>query len=178
MSYIFGCLKRFLLGLFHWFPDPDLLCFETVTGIAFCTMVVSYWLLFVPFYGFSNLVPLDYTLLEILKGTKSTSLSMIGFEMLLMYYPFIQNAETSKKYAHGGALATTLLKSLLYLVSIVFYLKHELAITIWPTLTMTSIIEWPFIQRFEYIVVSWWFIIIIVNMVIPLWAASGGETLI
>ncbi|MGG0413413.1 GerAB/ArcD/ProY family transporter [Peribacillus simplex] len=154
--------------------------FRTVTGIAFFAIILSYWLLFVPFYGlkfadFTNLLPIfDHTLLEIMKGTRSTSFSMLGFEMVLMFYPFIKNAETSKKYAHGGALLTTLLTLLMYLVSIVFYSQKHLTITIWPTLTMTSVIELPFIQRFEYIMVSWWVIVIIPNMVIPLWAASRG----
>ncbi|MEC0275417.1 GerAB/ArcD/ProY family transporter [Peribacillus frigoritolerans] len=157
--------------------------FRTITGITFLTVIASYWLLFVPFYGFkyadfSNLLPFDHTLLEILKGTRSTSLSMIGFEMVLMYYPFIHNAKKSQKYAHGGVLMTTSLMLLLYFVSIVFYSENELIINIWPTLTMTSIIELPFIQRFEYIVVSWWVIVIIVNMVIPLWAASRGFKLL
>ena len=109
-----------------------------------------------------------------MKGTRSTSLTMLGFEMILMFYPFIKNAETSQKYAHGGALTTTLLTVLIYLVSMVFYSQKQLDLTIWPTLTLTSIIELPFIQRFEYIDVSWWAIIIIPNMIIPLWAASRG----
>lgn len=159
--------------------------FRTITGIAFLTVIVSYWLLFVPFYGFkysdfTGFLPIfHHNLFEIMKGTKSFSLSMLGFEMILMYYPFIKNAETSQKYAHGGVVLTTLLSLLLYFVSIVFYSQKQLTLTLWPTLTLTSIIELPFIQRFEYITVSWWTIIIIPNMVIPLWAASrGGQALI
>ncbi|MFJ7755082.1 GerAB/ArcD/ProY family transporter [Peribacillus muralis] len=154
--------------------------FRTITGIAFLTVAVSYWLIFVPFYGlkyseFTNILPIfDHTLLEILKGTRSTSLSLIGFEMILMYYPFLKNAGTSQKFAHGGALLSTLLALLIYMVSIVFYSERQLELTLWPTLTITSIIEFPFIQRFEYIIISWWTIIIIPNMVIPLWSASRG----
>ncbi|TKH09571.1 hypothetical protein FC678_16955 [Peribacillus simplex] len=154
--------------------------FRTVTGIAFLTVIGSYWLLFVPLYGFkyadfTSILPIfDHTLIEIMKGTRSISLSMLGFEMILMFYPFIKNAESSKKYAHGGALATTLLLLLIYFVSTVFYSQKQLALTLWPTLTLTSVIEFAFIQRFEYITVSWWAIVIISNMVIPLWAASRG----
>ncbi|MCK1982244.1 MULTISPECIES: GerAB/ArcD/ProY family transporter [Peribacillus] len=154
--------------------------FQTITGITFLTLLVSYWLVFVPFYDFryadfSNALPIfNHTLSEILKGTKSMSLSMLGFEMILIYYPFIQDAKKSQKYAHGGTLMTTLLLLLLYFVAVVYYSKNQLELTIWPTLTMSSIIELPFIQRFEYILVSWWAIVIIPNMVIPLWAASRG----
>ncbi|MFF2856277.1 MULTISPECIES: GerAB/ArcD/ProY family transporter [unclassified Peribacillus] len=154
--------------------------FRTITGIAFLSVIVSFWLLFIPLYGFKyadfiSFLPIfDHTLIEIMKGTRSTSLSMLGFEMILMFYPFIKNPEASQKYAHGGALSTTLLLLLLYFVSTVFYSQKQLALTLWPTLTLTSIIELPFIQRFEYITVSWWNIVIITNMVLPLWAASRG----
>ncbi|WP_342603139.1 GerAB/ArcD/ProY family transporter [Peribacillus sp. FSL E2-0159] len=154
--------------------------FRTITGIAFLTVIVSYWLLIVPLYGFkyadfTDTLPIfDHTLLEIMQGTRSTSLSMLGFEMILMFYPFIKNAKKSQKYAHGGALATTFLILLIYFVSTVFYSQEQLVLTLWPTLSLTSVIEFPFIQRFEYLTVSWWAIVIIPNMVIPLWAASRG----
>ncbi|YCI76387.1 spore germination protein [Bacillus sp. R1-10] len=173
-SWAFCCV---LLVLIYYINTGG---FRTVTGIAFLSVVVSYWLLFVPFYGlkygnFTNFLPIfDHTLLEIMKGTRSVSLTMLGFEMILMFYPFIKNAETSQKYAHGGALATTLLTLFVYFVSVIFYSQKQLALTLWPTLTMTSIIELPFIQRFEYIFIAWWAIVIIPNMVIYLWAASRG----
>ena len=154
--------------------------FRTITGITFLSSILTYWLLFVLFYAmkyseFTNLLPIfDHTLLDILKGTRSTSLTMLGFEMILMFYPFIKDAKTSQKYAHGGALTTTLITVFVYLVSIVFYSQKQLELTIWPTLTLTSIVEFPFIQRFEYIDVSWWAIVIIPNMTISLWAASRG----
>ena len=154
--------------------------FRTVTGITFLTVIVSYWLIIVPIYGFkyadfTSFFPVfDHTLIEIMKGTRSVSLSMLGFEMILMFYPFIKNAETSKKYAHGGALAATLLLLFIYFVSTVFYSQKQLILTLWPTLTLSSVIELPFIQRFEYIMVSWWALVIIPNMFIPLWAASRG----
>ncbi|MGE1164825.1 GerAB/ArcD/ProY family transporter [Peribacillus simplex] len=154
--------------------------FRTITGIAFLSVILTYWIFFVLFYAmkyseFTNLLPIfDHNLLDILKGTRSTSLTFLGFEMILMFYPFIKDAKTSQKYAHGGAIATTLLTVLIYLVSLIFYSQKQLEMTIWPTLTMTSIVELPFIQRFEYIEISWWAIFVIPNMTIYLWAASRG----
>ncbi|MDV7765497.1 GerAB/ArcD/ProY family transporter [Peribacillus sp. CSMR9] len=154
--------------------------FRTITGIAFLSVILTYWIFFVLFYAmkyseFTNLLPIfDHNLLDILKGTRSTSLTFLGFEMILMFYPFIKDAKTSQKYAHGGALTTTLLTVFIYLVSLIFYSQKQLAMTIWPTLTLTSIVELPFIQRFEYIEISWWAIFIIPNMTIYLWAASRG----
>ncbi|MET3320869.1 GerAB/ArcD/ProY family transporter [Peribacillus butanolivorans] len=154
--------------------------FRTVNGVSFLSVLLTYWLLFDLIYAmkyaeFTNLLPIfDHSILDILKGVKDNSLTMIGFEMILMFYPFIKDAKTSQKYAHGGALTTTLLTVFIYLVTLVFYSQKQLVLTIWPTLTMTSVVELPFIQRFEYIEISWWAIVIIPNMTISLWAASRG----
>ncbi|MGE6720726.1 GerAB/ArcD/ProY family transporter [Peribacillus frigoritolerans] len=53
---------------------------------------------------------------------------------------FIQSGEKSQKYAQGGALATTLLMLLLYFGSVVFYSEKQLALTLWPTLTLTLVV--------------------------------------
>ncbi|KWW21114.1 hypothetical protein AS888_16015 [Peribacillus simplex] len=154
--------------------------FRTITGIAFLSATMTFGLLFFLFYAmkyseFTNLLPIfDHSILDIWKGTRNVSLTMIGFELILMFYPFIRDAKSSQKYAHGGALSTTLTTLFIYLVSLVFYSQKQLVMTIWPTLSMTSIVELSFIQRFEYIDVSWWAIVIIPNMTISLWAASRG----
>lgn len=154
--------------------------FRTITGIAFLSVMLSFWLTFVLFYAMkyseiTNLLPIfDHHFLEIVKGVEDTSLTMIGFEMILMFYPFIKDAKTSQKFAHGGALTTTLLTLFIYTITIIFYSQKQLQLTIWPTLTMTSVIQLPFIQRFEYITVSWWAFVVIPNMTLSLWAASRG----
>lgn len=154
--------------------------FRTITGISFLSSILTFWLVFILFYAmkyseFTNLLPIfDHSLRDILKGSRDTSLTLIGFELILMFYPFIKDAKTSQKFAHGGALTTTIITVFVYLISFVFYSQQQLELTIWPTLTMTSIVQFPFIQRFEYIYVSWWAIIILPNITISLWAASRG----
>ncbi|WP_199880549.1 GerAB/ArcD/ProY family transporter [Bacillus massiliglaciei] len=152
--------------------------FRAVTGITFISVILVYWLVFILFYDlffseFANLLPMfDHPIKDIIMGIQDSSLTMLGFETLLVFYPFLQHPETSQKSAHLGALTTTLLAMTIYLVSIIYYSPKELVEVIWPTLSLSSIIELPFIQRFEYIQISWWALVIIPNMTIPLWAAS------
>ncbi|MFS0654953.1 GerAB/ArcD/ProY family transporter [Bacillus sp. 179-C3.3 HS] len=152
--------------------------FRTVTGWAFFSIVLTYWMTFICFYvmKYSHLrfmFPMfDHSLMEVIVGVKDASLTMVGFETLLVYYPFIKKAQTSQKFAHLGALFTTGLNLLVFLVSIAYYSSSQLKLTKWPTLTFTSIVKLPFIQRFEFIEISLWLLIIIPNVAIPLWAAS------
>ncbi|WP_144487670.1 GerAB/ArcD/ProY family transporter [Bacillus pumilus] len=152
--------------------------FRTIAGWAFFSIVLTYWMTFICFYvmKYSHIrfmFPMfDHTLSQLLVGVKDASLSMFGFGTLLVYYPFIKQAQTSQKYAHMGVLFTTCLNLLTFLVSIAYYSSAQLKLTKWPTLTLTSIVKLPFIQRFEFIEVSLWLFLIIPNIAIPLWAAS------
>ncbi|USK69531.1 GerAB/ArcD/ProY family transporter [Peribacillus asahii] len=168
-------LAAIFFGLMYYIISGG---FRTITGITFLSVILSYWLLFVLFYAlqysdFYHLLPMfTHSLLDILKGTKDSTFNFIGFDMLLMFYPFIKNAETSQKFAHWGTFATTCLVLFFYLVTLVFYSVDQLILNIWPTLTMVSIVELPFLERFEYIEISWWALVVTPNMTIPLWAAS------
>lgn len=152
--------------------------FRTIAGWAFFSIVLTYWMTFICFYAmkYSHLrfmFPMfDHTFSQMLVGVKDASLSMFGFGTLLVYYPFIKQAQTSQKFAHMGVLFTTCLNLLTFLVSIAYYSSAQLKLTKWPTLTLTSIVKLPFIQRFEFIEVSLWLLLIIPNITIPLWAAS------
>ncbi|MFS3913619.1 GerAB/ArcD/ProY family transporter [Bacillus australimaris] len=152
--------------------------FRTIAGWAFFSIVLTYWMTFICFYvmKYSHIrfmFPMfDHTFTQLLMGIKDASLSMFGFGTLLVYYPFIKKAQTSQKFAHMGALFTTSLNLLVFLVSIAYYSSAQLELTKWPTLTLTSIVKLPFIQRFEFIEVSLWLLLIIPNIAIPLWAAS------
>ncbi|WP_042347962.1 GerAB/ArcD/ProY family transporter [Bacillus massiliigorillae] len=152
--------------------------FRTVNGIAFFSITLSYWLLFLAIYVFkyadlSQLHPIvDHSLLEIAKESKQQVFTMMGFETLIVFYPFIKNAKSSQKYAQIGVLCTTVLLIFVYMVTLSFYSLQQLLLHIWPTLSLAAIVEFSFLQRFEIIIVSWWVFVIIPNLVLTLWSAS------
>lgn len=52
-----------------------------------------------------------------------------------------------------------------------YYSQGQLHHTIWPTLTMLKIIKVPFIQRFEYIIIFLWYLIILPNLCLTIWSS-------
>ncbi|WP_309415570.1 GerAB/ArcD/ProY family transporter [Bacillus pumilus] len=90
----------------------------------------------------------------------------------LSIIPLLNKHRRLKNLLIWGALFTTCLNLLVFLVSIAYYSSAQLKLTKWPTLTLTSIVKLPFIQRFDFIEVSLWLFLIIPNIAIPLWAAS------
>ncbi|MFS0863622.1 GerAB/ArcD/ProY family transporter [Fredinandcohnia sp. 179-A 10B2 NHS] len=154
--------------------------FRTVTGISFFSVVLPFYILLVMIFplGYAhvrNLLPImSHSFMDIAKATKDMSLSIIGFEVILFYYPFIKDAKKSQKWAHLGALATTILYLGVALTAFMFYSEAQLDKQIWATLSMFKIVILPFVERFEYIGITSWFLVVLPNICLTLWASSRG----
>ncbi|MBR8645720.1 GerAB/ArcD/ProY family transporter [[Brevibacterium] frigoritolerans] len=109
---------------------------------------------------------------EIMKACKKMTLNYLGFELILIYYPFIKNREKSQKWAHLGALFTMVVYVVSILVSLAYYHQEQLKDVIWATLTLWKIVDLPFIERFEYIGISVWLFMVLPNVCLGVWAAS------
>ncbi|RBW71338.1 spore germination protein [Bacillus taeanensis] len=152
--------------------------FRVVAGICFLGVILPMGLLVTLLFPlqhghFANLFPvLDHPFSAILGATKEMVLSYLGFEVLLIVYPFLKNPEKSRKWTHYGAAFTTFIYLVVTLVTYTFYSEGQLAQTIWPTLTLWKIVSFPFLERFEYIGISIWAIVVLPNICLALWGAS------
>lgn len=153
---------------------------RVVVGVAFLSVVGTIWLaivLFVPIqYGdFTHLFPImNVDKKQLLMGAQSTTLSMLGFEIILFVYPFVKEKQKAMFFVQIGNLITTITFTTATLISIVFFSSNSLEKTIWPVLSMFKIVRLPNLERFEFIAVSFWMLIILPNMCLYLWAASKG----
>ncbi|MCM3670313.1 spore germination protein [Mesobacillus maritimus] len=152
--------------------------FRTVTGISFFGLVIPSYLLFsfayaIRYGDFTNLLPiLDHSPLELLKSAYSMSFTVLGFGVLLFFHPFIKNPEKSKKWVHGGIFLITLIYAILAIISFAYFPPALLNKSIWATLEMWKIVRLPIIERFEYLGIANWSLIILPNVAICLWTAS------
>lgn len=193
--YATTVLRSFIEVIQVWmFPDISifwfslafyLLCiyivfggFRIVTGIAFFGLVLPAYLIFTfsytfHFSDFSNIQPiLDHSLKDMINAFFHMSLTYTGSETLLFIYPFIKEPQKSKKWAHLSAFTTTAFYTILTLITFAYFSEKQLQETIWPTLNMWKIVEFPFVERFEYIGIANWNIIILPNVCISLWIAG------
>lgn len=154
--------------------------FRVVTGISFLGVIIPLYLILtllfpLEFSHVRNLLPiLNHSLKEIVLSSKVMVFSYLGFTTLFFYYPFIKNPEKSQKYAHFGNGFSVFLYLVTALVSFVFYSEGQVLSYLWPTLELWKIIQMPFVERFEYIGLSSWALILLPNITIYLWAASRG----
>lgn len=152
--------------------------FRTVAGLCFLGIILTLPLLPILFYPlqfsyFANFLPVwSHSFTDIALGAKEITFSFFGFELLLIYYPFLKNGQYTQKFAHIGAAYTTLYYFVIAVICFVFYSENLLKKTIWPTLTLFKVVELPFIERFEYVGISLWVLLITPNIALLLWAAS------
>ncbi|KAA0762100.1 GerAB/ArcD/ProY family transporter [Bacillus sp. SH5-2] len=150
---------------------------RSVTGICFWGVIIPIFVLFflvfpMKYAHVRNIFPiLAHSPLEILNATKASALEFLGFEAILIFYPFIKKGKSINKWAHGGIAFSTVLYVVLAIVSLMYYSQGQLHHTIWPTLTMLKIIKVPFIQRFEYIIIFLWYLIILPNLCLTIWSS-------
>ncbi|WP_342505724.1 GerAB/ArcD/ProY family transporter [Sporosarcina sp. FSL K6-2383] len=153
---------------------------RVIVGISFFSTILSIWLfpllIFpVKFMELSDLLPiLEANMTEILKGAKSMTFTVIGFEIIYVIYPFVKDKENAKKHIHLGLFVTTMLYLVIMLVSLSYFSGEQLTKTIWATLSLFNIVQLPFIERVEYIVVCFWMLIILPNLCLFIWSAFRG----
>jgi len=153
---------------------------RVVVGIAFFSFVLSIWLfpmLVFPlgFTSSSSLFPiLETNMGSILKGVQSMTFTIIGFEILNVIYPFVKDKKNVKKHVHLGLMTTTLIYLTVMVVSITYFSEDQLSKTIWATLNLFSIVRFPFIERFEFVAICFWMLVILPNLCLYLWAAYRG----
>ncbi|MGG1573422.1 GerAB/ArcD/ProY family transporter [Fictibacillus sp. NRS-1165] len=155
--------------------------FRIVTAIAFFSIVIGTPLILLKYFAIKdshiyNILPLfDHSMIDYFAGTKSMTLNYLGFEMLLFYYPFIKNGEKSHKWAQWGVFFTIIIYGITAVVSFAYYSQGQLKHTIWATLTLWKIVEFPFVERFEYIGISVWLFVILPNICIAIWCATRAS---
>ncbi|AHA75379.1 MULTISPECIES: GerAB/ArcD/ProY family transporter [Bacillus cereus group] len=154
--------------------------FRTVVGISVVSVVLPLflWLTFLSpleFANYRNLFPMgEHSIKELFVSMKAMSFSFLGLELLFLYYPFLQDPEKSQKWAQFGHLYTICIYLGLTFVTTVYFSPEHLSHTVWPTLSMWKIIRFPFIERFEFIGIATWIMILLPNICLSCWAASRG----
>lgn len=151
---------------------------RVVTGMAFISSVLPFYVFFIflfalPYANFTNLLPvLDHSFTDLLKGCRVMAFSFTGYEPILVYYPFLNKPEKVQKWAHLAVVFCTVLYLYLTVITFAYFPEAQIHKNIWPSLTIWKIIEMPFVERFEYIGIATWCLVILPNICIPLWACS------
>ncbi|MFJ8234285.1 GerAB/ArcD/ProY family transporter [Ureibacillus sp. NPDC094379] len=152
---------------------------RVIVGVCFFSFFFSFWvlptLLFIlPYANNNHLVPLLNDLMGIIKGTYAMTFTIVGFEIIYTLYPYVKEKKKVQKFVHLGLFGTLLGYLLLMLLAQSFFSGQQLTKTIWPTLSMFSIVRLPFFERIEIFTICSWMLIILPNLCLFIWASYRG----
>ncbi|MBS4174741.1 GerAB/ArcD/ProY family transporter [Bacillus sp. FJAT-49736] len=151
---------------------------RTIVGLAFFGSILPYYIIYfygfaIPFADFRHFLPIfNHSFQEVITATQGMTLTNLGYEVLLVYYPYIKQPNKSKKWAHIGLIFTTILNLYVTLITFAFYPQEQLQKNVWATLTTFKIIHFPVVERFEFIGIANWCLVVLPIICIALWSAS------
>jgi spore germination protein (amino acid permease) len=151
--------------------------FRIVTAIAYWGVVIPSFLLFsllylLDFINVSNLLPLiQHGVKDFFISAQKAAPIYFGFETVLVFFPFIKDRERANKWGHLALLYTTFIYTIITIMTFMFFTQGKLEHLSWPTLTMIKIIQFPFLERFEFIFIFTWLLVVMPVISVNLWAA-------
>ncbi|MGH0883226.1 GerAB/ArcD/ProY family transporter [Bacillus paranthracis] len=133
---------------------------------VYCVIVYGHWDVFSPI--------LNHSYLDIADAMQKSIYTMAGSEIILMIYPFLRAPKESHKFAQYGLLFSNLLYVLSIISALACFSEKQLSHLIWSQLSLSQVITFPFLQRFEYLIVSAYAWQMVTSMMLPLWACTRG----
>lgn len=153
---------------------------RVVAGYTFLSVSVTVWLVCDLYYPlqyaqWEYLFPiLEADVEQLFKGMLGMALTSIGFEVLYVVYPYVQNKEKLNRSVQVGVLGTNLIYTFVMIVTLVFFSEGQLLRTIWATLNLKKMVYFPVLERFELIAISIWLLVILPNIMAYLWSSARG----
>lgn len=104
-------------------------------------------------------------LLNILKGTKESLLSMLGFELILFIFPFVQGSEKQKLVSASVANGiVTLLYTYLTFLTYIFFHPEEIPLVPEPVLYLLKAFSFTIVERVDIVFLTIWLISVITSL--------------
>ncbi|NBD23199.1 GerAB/ArcD/ProY family transporter [Paenibacillus glycinis] len=164
----------FLL-LFVYIADGG---FRVITGLSFWFVLIPSLLiitLFIPlqYADWRNFLPVfNHALPDYAYSAERSVPLYMGAELLLLYYPFIRDNAKAIKWAHIGVMHSYLLYGIFTISAFAYYNLGQLKHSVWPTLGMSKIIHFTFLERFDYFYIFNWIFIITPPCCLVLWGSA------
>src|SRR5699024_974970 len=149
---------------------------RAVVGVTFLLFLFAHWILLllykpISLIDYSHYQPvLQTSVIDLLKGAKSTTFTLSGFEILFLIYPFIQNKEKAWRPILFGVSWSAGLILLTTLITIGYFSAQQMETIEWWGLSLFKTVKLPFIARFDFIVGAAWMAITLPTMMLFMWA--------
>lgn len=111
---------------------------------------------------------------EVIEALKEGYLSIIGYEIIMFYFPYIINQKKAFKHALIGIWITIFLCLITTLVSVMYYSEWQLKNVEFSVLQLLKAGELSFIERIDVIGITYWVFLVLSSLAVYIWSAKKG----
>lgn len=153
---------------------------RVIVGVVFIFGILTPWIFFLLYdpitrMDFLHFRPMFHTpVTDLLKGARTSAYNFLGVEFLFVIYPFIENKRKAKLPVYLSVTTSALIVLVTTIISIGYYSLHDFKKMDWPVLRLFKSVSLPFLERFDYIVIVQWMMVVIPSIVLLMWAITHG----
>ncbi|SEM71370.1 spore germination protein (amino acid permease) [Paenisporosarcina quisquiliarum] len=123
----------------------------------------------------SHIFPLfNFTSKEFFKALQQGYLSILGYELIMFYFPYILDQKKAFKHAVIGIWITISLVFITTLVSVMYYSEWQLEHVEFSVLHLFKAGEFSFVERIDIMGITFWVFLILTTAATYLWSARKG----
>ncbi|OIK14778.1 GerAB/ArcD/ProY family transporter [Bacillus sp. MUM 13] len=149
-----------------------------ISKIATIIFFITIWMLVLLVYPFQEMDFLRFTPFLFkdgghwAKGSISVFASFLGYELSLLFFPFVNKESKLVRSLILGNLVTTIIYGIISVVCYGFFGYTYLKVLLFPFMDLLSNVELPFVQRIENLLFALFFFKVLITSVMYYWGAK------
>ncbi|SMO39156.1 GerAB/ArcD/ProY family transporter [Melghirimyces algeriensis] len=153
--------------------------FVFVSGLSALLVIIATLAYMEPYTGinFNYIMPLGQIAgsLNLLKGANETFFSLMGFELALVLYPFVEGSHTDKLKATSLAnMMVTMVYTFITLTSLIVFSPVEIRLIPSPIIYMLKAFKFELVERPDLLFITLWIVSVFTSVVSYLYAGTIG----
>jgi spore germination protein (amino acid permease) len=152
--------------------------FHTLVKATVLFFFFTFWIIFLFVYILPDMSLVNFTPFilkgetHLLEGFIQTYAAFLGFEAVLLFFPYVNQQSKFVKGLFMGNLLTGIVYLIIGLLTYGFYSFEHLSVILNPTINLFKYIETPLIQRLENIVFAILMLNVLVTCVFYFWISK------
>lgn len=153
---------------------------KSLARFCILTFFLAVWMVYFLRWGMvdgeiSHLLPLfNFTGTEFWDAMKKGYNSVLGYELLMFFFPYIREPEKAFKHASFGIWITSIIYLSVTTVSVMYFTEWQMEHNLFPILKLFQAVDLSFVERMDKLGITVWVFLILTTAGAYLWVAKKG----
>ena len=153
---------------------------KSLARFCMLTFFLTAWMVYFLRWGMvdgeiSHLLPLfNFNGSEFWDATKKGYNSVVGYELLMFFFPYIREPEKAFKHASFGIWITSIIYLSVTTVSVMYFSEWQIENIFFPVLKLFQAVDLSFVERMDKMGIALWVFLILSTAGAYLWVGKKG----